>query len=121
MFLIFGVNQKEKQLNFDQVVVCNCCGKYGHITVWVTYSYFMFFFLPLFTWGRRYYVRMSCCGAVTELDAETGRRIEDGELHSLDIKELHFGKLEGNVHKCSQCGYVTTEDFQFCPKCGNKF
>ena len=23
--------------------------------------------------------------------------------------------------KCRQCGYETTEDFDFCPKCGTRF
>ena len=25
------------------------------------------------------------------------------------------------IKKCNYCGYVTEENFEYCPKCGNKF
>ena len=31
MFFIMGVSQGRKKLNFDQMIVCNNCGKYGHL------------------------------------------------------------------------------------------
>ncbi|MFR4404383.1 MAG: zinc-ribbon domain-containing protein [Agathobacter rectalis] len=24
------------------------------------------------------------------------------------------------MKRCSNCGYTTTEDFEFCPKCGRR-
>lgn len=120
MFLIFGINQKEKQLEFDQVVICNSCGKYGHITVWMTYSYFMLFFIPLFKWGRHYFVKMSCCGAVGEISQELGEKIASGRLHTLAPEDLPFEQSSKTWHRCSKCGYTTDEDFEYCPKCGSK-
>lgn len=29
MFLIFGISQGEKRLDFEQTAVCACCGRYG--------------------------------------------------------------------------------------------
>jgi len=120
MFFIFGINQKEEQLAFDQVVVCDNCGRYGHMTVWVTYSYLMLFFIPFLKWGRRYFVRMGCCGAFCEISKEMGEKIAAGEITSLSSDDLPFKTLAEERHRCPFCGYTTEEDFQFCPKCGTK-
>lgn len=120
MFFIFGINQKEEQLKFDQVIVCDNCGRYGHVTVWVTYSYFMLFFIPLFNWGRRYFVRMNCCGAYCEIDKELGEKIANGTVTSINPEDLPFRKVVDKLKRCPLCGYSTEEDFQFCPKCGTK-
>ena len=120
MFFIFGINQKEEQLPFDQVVICDNCGKYGHMTVWVTYSYLMLFFIPFLKWGRRYFVRMGCCGAFCEISKEMGEKIANGEIKSLSSDDLPFKEMSELRHRCPFCGYSTDEDFQFCPKCGTK-
>jgi len=120
MFLIFGVDQKEKQLTFDQTVICAGCGQYGHISVWMTCSCFTLFFLPLFRWNRRYFARMSCCGRACELDPALGRSIERGETVSLDPSVLGFRDSGPRLRRCPRCGFTTNEDFDFCPKCGGR-
>lgn len=116
MFFIMGINQNEKRLEFDQTVTCNCCGKYGHIEVFMVCSYFMLFFIPIFKWGKRYYVRMNCCERMCEIDREQGRAIEKREITKIDINKLYFG----NVRHCEECGFTTAEDYSYCPKCGEK-
>ena len=121
MFLIFGINQGEKQLHFDQSAVCKCCGHFGHITVWMSYTYFMLFFIPLFKWNKRYYVRMTCCSSACEISPELGHAIETGKTTSLNLDDLNFNcdqTEKSPVHRCATCGFLTDEDFQFCPKCG---
>lgn len=118
MLFIFGINQREKQLDFAQAAVCPCCGRYGHISVWVRYSYFMLFFIPIFKWGRRYFARMDCCGKAAPLDEQTGRAIERGEIDRLDVESLNFGGGGSMGRACPVCGFTTFEDFAFCPKCG---
>lgn len=123
MFFIMGVSQGQKKLNFDQTIVCGHCGKYGHLEVYLVYSYLSLFFIPVFKWGRRYFVRTTCCDTSVELDAETGRRIERGEVTSLPeniIPDIYSQRARG-IKRCSGCGYETEEDFQFCPKCGTRF
>ena len=51
--------------------------------VYMVYSYLSLFFIPVLKWGRRYYVRTTCCNASVELDAELGRKIQRGEITSL--------------------------------------
>jgi len=48
MFLIMGISQKEKMLDFRQLAICTCCGQYDQIEVWMRYNYFMLFFIPIF-------------------------------------------------------------------------
>lgn len=118
MFLIMGISQKEKKLNFNQLVICKCCGKYGHVEVFLSYSYFMLFFIPIIKWDKRYYVRMNCCGYVCEISKEIGKEIAGGHVTELDVETLHFADRESNVRHCMNCGFTTTEDFSYCPKCG---
>lgn len=79
MFFIMGMSQGQKQLDFNQTMICGVCGSYGRYEVFMTYMYFSFFFIPLFKWNKRYYVQTSCCGSVYELDPQKGRMIEYGQ------------------------------------------
>ncbi len=60
MFFIMGVSQNQKKLDFKQLNVCKkCCGKYSNIEVYMTYWYFMFFFIPIIKWNKEYYIKTS--------------------------------------------------------------
>ena len=120
MFFIMVISQGQKKLDFDQVVVCGRCGRYGHLEVYMVYSYFSLFFIPIFKWGRRYFVRTTCCDASVELDAELGRRIWQREIASLpeDIIPDTYSAVLQRRKRCAACGFETEEDYQFCPKCG---
>jgi len=123
MFFIMGISDDRKQLDFRQQMVCSCCGAYGAYQIFVTYTVFSFFFIPLFKWNRRYYVKTTCCGAVSQLDPELGRDIERGRITKLNESDLHF-KQQYNYQAekyCHNCGFRTTENFEFCPHCGNRF
>lgn len=123
MFFIMGVSQGRKKLNFDQLIICGHCGKYGHLEVYMVYSYLSLFFIPVLKWGRRYYVQTTCCETTVELEAEQGRQIARGEIASLPesiIPRTYEYQASSRKH-CSSCGFETEEDYQFCPKCGAKF
>jgi rubrerythrin len=70
-------------------------------------------------------VQTSCCGTVYELDSEIGKMIARGE--EVEILLSHLTQViggrgfTGGYKRCRQCGYETTEDFDFCPKCGTRF
>lgn len=119
MFFIMGSGQNRKQLNFDQLIICKCCQRYGHIQIIMTYSYFSFFFIPIFKWGKRYFAKMSCCGEVCELNSELGKDIERGRLTALN-EELLFQEKQQEWKYCQHCGFSTPEEFEYCPKCGQK-
>lgn len=121
MFFIMGINQEQKELDFDQTVICPGCGRFGHLRVVVVYTCLSLFFLPVFKWGKRYYATMSCCGASCELDAELGQDIARGRVTQLDPSQLHFSQSHCR-RCCRSCGYTTDDHtFDFCPKCGTRF
>ena len=53
-----GVSQNQKKLDFKQLNVCKCCGKYSNIEGYMTYWYFMFFFIPIIKWNKEYYITL---------------------------------------------------------------
>lgn len=120
MFLIMGINQAEKKLNFDQLMICKHCGKYGHVEVIVRYTYFMLFFIPLIKWDRHYYVRTTCCGMLCEIEKELGKSIEKGNIHEINLDELSWQVNDNANKRCSSCGFLAQRGYQFCPQCGNR-
>lgn len=123
MFFIMGISNRQKKLNFVQWSVCKCCGSNSQIEVYMTYTCLSIFFIPIFGWNKRYFVRMSCCGAVCEIDSELGRSISHGKVTHIDTDSLDFTKFGGNsqyVKKCRNCGFTTSEDYGYCPKCGQR-
>jgi hypothetical protein len=122
MFFLIGINQDSEELEYDQMMVCDNCGSYGRYRVFMTYMVFSFFFIPLFKWDRHYYVETSCCHSVYELAEDKGKAIRDGEAVDILSEDLSPINVNNRVYKkCSNCGYETDEDFDFCPKCGNRF
>lgn len=159
MFFFFGIMNDQKDLNFHQPMTCDVCGRMGQYQVFVTYMVLSIFFIPIFKWGRTYYVRTSCCGSLYQLRPEVGRAIERGENVPIQQTDLYLerrgqagaqnrsagvqngaaygqnaaGAPAGSAQQrlleqqgkwtmvCYNCGYTTTEDFEYCPKCGKKF
>lgn len=119
MFFIMGISQGQKRLNFDQTVVCRNCGKYGHLEVYMVYSYLSLFFIPVFRWGRSYYVRTTCCGRTVPVSQELGRSIASGQVTALPEDMIPEGTWTG-TKRCGACGFETEEDYRFCPRCGAK-
>jgi hypothetical protein len=131
MLFIGGVSQGQKILDYVKTVICDRCGQYGRYQVVMTYMYFSFFFIPLFKWNRKFYVKMTCCGAVYELDPEKGKELLNGrdvDITQNDLTLVQDGNRRSGYEngtykvwkKCSSCGYETEEDFAFCPKCGRR-
>lgn len=90
----------------------------------MTYTVLSLFFIPVFKWNRHYYVKIICCGTLYELDPEIGKRIERGEQTDIqpgDMRQIYTESSYSGYKRCSQCGYETAEDFDYCPKCGTRF
>ena len=120
-----GITDGRKDFDFLQNILCTVCGRYGRYQVFMTYTVLSLFFIPCFKWNKHYYVRTSCCETVYELDPEVGKRIARGEnveIRPEDLKRIDTGGYGsfGTYKICSNCGYTTDEDFQFCPKCGRE-
>ncbi len=151
MFLMVGVSSGRKDIVFNQTVICRLCGQYGAYRVYMTFTQLLLFFIPFIKWNKRYYVELTCCGAVYELDPAVGKRIAAGRETYISEESLRlvsrgrfggydnsyggynggYGSNYGNgnygngpytrMKVCGNCGYRTEEDFEFCPKCGRRF
>ena len=73
---------------FRQTIVCKKCGRLCSISVFMTYTCFSFFFIPLFKWGKQYYAVSNCCHTIYAIDAELGKAIEHGESVTLREEDL---------------------------------
>ena len=124
MFFMMGITDGRKDLDFNQQIICSQCGRYGRYQVYMTYMVLSLFFIPCFKWNKRYYVQTSCCNTTYELDPEIGKRIargEDIEILPEHLTRLNRGGCNNGYKRCSNCGYETREDFEYCPKCGHEF
>lgn len=129
MIFIGGISQGQKLLDYVRTVICERCGGYGRYQVFMTYTYFSFFFIPIFKWNRQYFVKMTCCGALYQLDSQVGQAIAQGRQTEIRQEDLTLvqegaggmGRGLRTVKRCGGCGYETGEDFDYCPKCGRRF
>ena len=124
MFFIFGISSGRKDLDFRQTMICTVCGGYGRYEVYMEFTCFSLFFLPVFRWNRAYYVKSSCCGTLYTINGDLGRRIARGEPVTLREEDLQLVKTGYGGHghgkkRCSRCGFETEEDYRYCPNCAN--
>lgn len=121
MIFIGGINTAQKALDFIQTIICKKCGRYGSISVFMTYTCFTFFFIPIFKWNRQYFAVSSCCNTVFSIPKEKGEAIARGESVTLEDDDLTIvGSDPYQDCHCPECGYLLSDDFTFCPKCGRK-
>lgn len=123
MFFIMGITDGRKELNYDGngMNICKSCGAYSSYTVFMTYMCLSLFFIPVFKWGKKYYVKASCCSSIFELNEEKGKAIACGEDVRITDADLSIVRQYSRQKCCKNCGYETAEDFEFCPKCGERF
>ncbi|WP_312061132.1 zinc ribbon domain-containing protein [Anaerotignum sp.] len=121
MIFIGGIAQGQKDLGFLQTLICKKCGRYGSVSVYMVYTYFSFFFIPLFKWGKKYYAVSSCCQTTFSIPDEIGKTIERGENVTLREDDLEIVGMEQsyNAH-CPDCGFLRSPEYTYCPKCGRK-
>ena len=123
MFFIFGISNKEKELDFTQTTICSSCGSYGRYQVFLTYTFFSLFFIPIFKWNKKYYVRTSCCNSLYSINNDLGRAIERGEKTNIHESDLHPINVNYHYNKeryCLNCNHKLESEYEYCPKCGTK-
>ena len=123
MFFMMGITQGRRNFDHNQMIICNHCGSYGRYQVFMTYMCLSLFFIPCFKWNRQYYVRTTCCSTIYSLDSEIGKQIARGENVEIlpqNLTQVRAGS-KSRSKRCTNCGFETREEFEFCPKCGRRF
>lgn len=121
MFLFFFIKSKQADVPFHQPpIIHDHCGKFGQMQLFQISEVFYLFFIPLFKFNKRYFVRMSCCGEVYQMDKDLVKQIKKGKKTNIQLKELidlndyhRLGKLP-----CPSCGYILESSSRFCSQCG---
>lgn len=89
MLLIFGSRPRMSVINVVRFI-CAVCGVDAQQRVVETGNAFTLFFIPLFTFSRRYHVECGNCGAITDLTKEQAQ-------HSLEWAARQPGAARGDV------------------------
>lgn len=119
MFIFFDISQFNKHLDYYQTVTCSQCGRFGRYEVFQTGNRFRLFFIPIVTFGKQYFVRMTCCGTVYRLQPEVGKAIARGrsvQIREQDLELARSGRPAPG--HCSNCGHAYEIGANYCPKCG---
>lgn len=93
MFFVFGMSTKEKDIDFQQTVICPVCEAYGRLEIISLYNYFSLFFIPILKWNKKYYVQSTCCGSLFTIDKDLGKSIENGRRTKIEESELILMKV----------------------------
>ena len=117
---IFGVDNKVEEIKQIKDINCNHCNK-DSLTLLKTYNRFHFFFIPLFKWGVRYYLKCNSCDSVYEISREKGEKVEKegSDLSYWDMKNAHEVYVNQEL-VCNQCNTLVDKKFKYCPNCGTK-
>jgi hypothetical protein len=114
-FGIFGIQNKVKELKEFSNVIC-VCGRYSRMQLLVEYSFFHFFFIPIFKWGRRYFVEARCCGRIFEVPGDYIDELLKSD--TVDINRLK--EVESPVRVYPNCGGKFDSHYRYCPYCGRE-
>lgn len=119
---IMGIDTKAKEIRDINNITCKHCGRLGMYKLIKQYSYFHFFFIPLFRWKIKYFLISRCCQSVFSISTEKGKRLEDKTDDFVDFDELQYeydnrGQARNN---CFHCGNTIDPSFEYCPRCGNR-
>lgn len=116
MFVFITVSPKEKQVNDGEPIICPSCGRMGRAVVFVQSQVFCLFFIPLFSFSKKYTARTTCCHRAFSLTKENGQRIEKGDVRLQAEDLIRTGYTNDN---CTQCGETISPNFRYCPHCGH--
>lgn len=120
MIFISGISTKEEDLDFSQMMICPSCESYGRLNGFMTYSRLSLFFIPLFKWNKKYYIRASCCNSIFIIDKDLGQDIEKGRQVNLSKEDLNIINQGHKNYRCGNCNSLVDRNFEYCPKCGEK-
>lgn len=117
---IFGIDQKNKSLCTYNNTICPACGALTRFEIFKTYSYFHMFFVPVFRWSIKYYLKSVCCDNLFELEKFVGQEIEKGNNPEIKSEHLHPINQRHAYKYCRSCQASFESSYSYCPYCGGK-
>jgi hypothetical protein len=118
MFLIFGFSNGANDMGVRKCRFFSCCGSYDVLAgVTCTFQQFTLFFIPIFRFGRRYFVSCPNCGAVYEMSKDEGKRIARDPTAEINPNALVMVQ-RANKKTCPNCKCAVDPSCRYCPNCG---
>jgi predicted RNA-binding Zn-ribbon protein involved in translation (DUF1610 family) len=120
LFLLFGTTYGTTDFGTRRCSFLPCCGKHGGmVALTCTFQQFTLFFIPLFRFGKRYFITCPDCGAVYEMRKEAGEYAAanwNAEINpdSIFIVQNSYKKT------CPACKCSVNSDSRYCPNCGER-
>lgn len=116
---IFGVKEVQKSIGTYNNVICPACHALTRFEIFKTYTCFHIFFIPIFRWNTKYYIKPACCGSIYEFDPASAREYEKGQIS--EIKDEYLRPVNHYPSRtCVNCGAQVESGFSFCPYCGRR-
>ncbi|MCT8975400.1 zinc ribbon domain-containing protein [Clostridium sp. CX1] len=122
---VFGIEDKQKEIKTIKNLSCKNCSNSSELVLFKQYSFFHFFFIPMFKWNIRYYLICNGCNTIYEIPKEKGIRAEEGDDTAITYWDLnnvnipYYGTYN-NKHRCKSCGEEIEANFEYCPYCGKR-
>ena len=118
MFLIFGITNGANDLGVRKCGFFSCCASHEVMAaVTCTFQQFTLFFIPLFRFGKRYFVSCPNCGTVYEVRKDEGQRLERDYAAEINPDTLFI--VQGASKKiCPNCKSSVAPNCRYCPNCG---
>ncbi len=120
MFFIIGITNGSNDLGTRKCKAFSCCGSFGTMAaVTCTFQQFTLFFIPIFRFGKQYFVTCLNCGTVYEMTKAEGQRI--ARDYSAEINPEQLFVVQGTSRKtCPGCNSAIDPNARYCPNCGTR-
>lgn len=117
---VFGVESKEKIIKELNNLECKKCLHNLSGNLIKRYTYFHFFFIPIFKWNEEYFIICNNCSCLYRIAKEKGKNIELGKEENITYWDLNDEVYNHNENICNNCKIKVHSEYQYCPYCGNK-
>ena len=98
---VFGIENKNKEIKYIENLNCKNCNNIVRGKLIKSFSFFHFFFIPIFKWNEKYYVICEGCNSVFSIPQEKGKATEKGE--NIHITYWDLNEVSGRNNRCSHC------------------
>lgn len=115
MFFLIGIIAGGSDLG-QRRCTTPCCGP---VNAYLSYTFqqFTLFFIPLFRFGKQYFLTCPQCGAIYTLTKDEGKRLEKDADAQADPACMHLVRQIHHSH-CPRCGAPVEANSRYCPQCG---
>ena len=118
MFFIFGISQKEELVK-EWTMLCEECGNQAKFRLFVRYSYFSLFFIPLIKWNKEFWVINSCCNDIYSISKDKGQDCMWYDDEVIRFKDLRLMNKKIQ-YRCKYCQSKLDRLSRYCPECGRE-